>query len=127
MYWFRYTCLLILHSTPAEHETNLLASRIRLNYADVRERLRAAQPHGAALDSLFESLEGDFVVLKDLSGSALEASSLERRMLMVNYYLIRAHFHLARKYSDSKARHALNEMTAILGFFACTAAPASRP
>jgi hypothetical protein len=126
VYWFRYTCLLIVHSAQADCETNLLASRIRLNYTDVRDRLRGAAPGGTALDSLFESLEGDFAVLKDLLEAAPEAGSLERRMLMINYYLIRAHFHLARKYSDARARHALTEMTTILRFFACTAAAGSR-
>lgn len=118
---------MIVHSAEVERETNLLASRIRLNYTDVRDRLQGATPGGTALDSLFESLEGDFAVLKDLLEAAPEAGSLERRMLMVNYYLIRAHFHLARNYSDAKARHALTEMTTILGFFACTAAADSRP
>ncbi len=125
MYWFRYTCLLILHS--AQVEPDLLASRIRLNYGDVRNRLQAATPGGAVLDSLYESLEGDFVVLKDLLEAAPEANSIERKMLTIDYYLIRAYFQLARKYSDSRARMALREMTAILGFFACTAATDSQP
>jgi hypothetical protein len=119
-YWFRYTCLLILHTRRADAQTGGVDSRIRLSYQDVRDRLPAAA--GAGLDPLFLSLEEDFAVLTDLLAALPAASPIERKMLTLDYHLLRIYFRVARKYSDSSARKALAEMTSILGFLACSAA-----
>ncbi len=117
-YWFRYMCLLVLQSRRESREAELVALTIRLSYRDVQNRLQGSVAR-TALDPLYSSLESDYSVLKDLL-EASEAHPVERKLLTFDYHLMRLCYRLTRKYSDLRARRALHEMAAIVGFFACS-------
>lgn len=113
IYWFRYSCLLLLRARaeglvapPAELPDS------RFGLATIQERLRAE----AGLDALEASLNRDYRVLTYLlehaAGRGL--NSIEDRMLILDYRVMRGWFHLTRVAAPHQAREALSEMAMVL-------------
>ena len=96
-YWFRYSCLLLLRSQP--HEP------------------RAEQKDGD-LDPLRRAVERDYRVLSYLCQHAagLADQSLEERILMLDFKLMRIWYHVTRTLAPAQARNALSEMAAVVAF-----------
>src|SRR6266478_5518384 len=89
-YWFRYTCLLILSAKTTRDFAGQVATANQLGFLEVQAQLRAS---AANLDQLRDSLDRDYAVLSRLlkhSGDSPEESSLENRMLALNYRVTRA-------------------------------------
>ncbi len=118
LYWFRYTCLLLVARGNAEHAL-AVASTIRLSFPQVKESL-TAQCHTATLDHLHKSLENDYELLMDvLSQAAGSSVSIERRILNIDYKVMQTWYKLTRTSSNPvQAKAALREMSSILGYFA---------
>jgi hypothetical protein len=104
VYWFRYSCILILRNRVADS---------RLNIADMRKRLDSE----LALDELQASLERDYRVLTYLieHAAGLELASLEDRLLMLDYQIMQCVYRLTRTAAPRRARKALSEMASVLG------------
>lgn len=132
LYWFRYTCLLILSARPAKDYAGQVAHANQLSFPAVREELRG-EVRAAILPTLEASLERDFRLLNYLMRQAAEfplrGLELEDRILLIDYRIMKAWYSLTRKIAESHARQALAEMADIVAHFAnvmgeCQAAPA---
>ncbi len=118
VYWFRYTCLLILAQRSSTEFALKVASTIRLSFPQVEAALQAA-PRTAALDRLQQGLENDFRILTDLLSQAAGSDSIEHRVLAIDYKIMQVSYRLTRTYGNLLlAKKALSEMSSILGYFA---------
>jgi len=108
VYWFRYTCLLLLRNSEAE----ATQPDVRFSFGAVRERLDT-EPE---LDPLHVALQRDYQLITYLleNASGLEMDSIEERMLLWDYKLMRCWYRLARIMTPTSARHALSEMATVL-------------
>lgn len=110
LYWFRYSCLLLLrnaseHSDPAPHEAQLKVAAL----------LQGAKT-ASELDDLDRALNRDYHVLSYLLKHAadLQLASIENRMLILDYKLMRICFRLTRVLAPTLSRKALVEMASAL-------------
>ncbi len=118
LYWFRYTCLLVLQTETSEKNVRQVVSANQLNFVTVQKTLN--QGGEVALDSLHLALENDYRVLTFLldHAASLRAGSVEDRMLLLDYKLMQVWYRLRRGSNSPQARQALEEMSRILGYFA---------
>lgn len=119
VYWFRYTCLLLLQNHEDRAFASSVASANRLSFTDVREQLHS----GAAalpLEELHASLDRDYRVLRYLleHSAGLDIPSIERQLLILDYHLMQMKYRLVRKSSAEQARKTLCEVSGILEYFA---------
>jgi hypothetical protein len=116
VYWFRYSCILILRNRSEIAAASLVARDNRFSYADVLERLQ----FDPALDVLQASLEKDYSVLKYLieHAAGLELESLEDRLLILDYRVMQIVYRLTHIAAPRQARKALSEMASVLGVLA---------
>lgn len=121
VYWFRYTCLLILSAKTSKDYAGEVAATNQLSYPEVQVRLRGVL-EADACDSLQSSLDRDFRLLTYLLRNAAEFQvggySLEERMLMIDYRIMKVRYSFARRFRPFHAPRALAEMTDIIGHFA---------
>ena len=117
LYWLRYTCLLLLQNRSVNYALKV-ASTIRLSFPQIQEALQTTT-QTTALDRLKESLEHDYKILTSLLQHAPGGASIERRILTLDYKIMRGWYILTRTNRDlAKARKALAEMSAVLSYFA---------
>jgi len=116
VYWFRYSCILILRNRSEIAAASAFARDERFSYTNVLERLK----HEPTLDVLQASLERDYRVLKYLieHAAGLELASLEDRLLMFDYRVMQGVYRLTRTAAPQQARNALSEMASVLGVIA---------
>jgi hypothetical protein len=124
-YWFRYTCLLILSAKTTRDYAGEFAAAVELSFPAVQEKLRnQAFGNASYLEDLQASLDRDYSVvtylLKNVSDSSTGASSIEVRMLAINYSLMGAWFSVSKRFSVTAAQHALEEMALVVSHFANT-------
>ena len=112
VYWFRYTCLLMLRSRG--NESDNFADANRLAFREVESQLQTAE----ALDPLQRALERDFQILTYLLEHApgLNPRSVEERLLRLDYRAMRLWYGLTRTAAPVAARNALGEMAQVLRF-----------
>lgn len=111
VYWLRYSCVLLIRNAA----TSVRAAQAedeRFSVARVMERLKTEQE----LDPLERALERDYHVLRYLSQHAadLELASIENRLLLIDYRVMRAWSHLTRTVAPEQSRKALAEMASVL-------------
>lgn len=111
VYWLRYSCLLLLRS--AAERAGAKSVDERFNVARVIEGLKTE----ADLAPLEHALERDYHVLAYLMEHVadLELASIENRLLLLDYKLMRIWSHLTRRAFPKQSRQALSEMASILG------------
>jgi hypothetical protein len=116
VYWFRYSCILILRNRSEVAEASTAVLDGRFSFAEVRERLRSE----SALGPLEASLERDYRVLTYLieHAAGLELESLEDRLLMFDYRVMQCVYRISRTVAPLRARKALSEMASVLGVLA---------
>jgi hypothetical protein len=118
VYWFRYTCALVLGQNRNADYALKVASTIRLNFPQTELALQA-EPRPPALDRLYECLEHDYRILTDLLSDAAGNNSIERRLLTIDFKMMRIWYGLTKNSRNlPQARSALSEMSSILGYFA---------
>ena len=121
LYWFRYTCLLILSTKPARDYSRQVAQANQLGFPEVRDELRG-EAGLVNLSKLEASLERDFRLLNCLVRQVAESPSgglaLEERILVVDYRIMQVWYMLTRPIAVSHARQALAEMSDIVAHFA---------
>jgi len=123
LYWFRYTCLLILSTKTSKDYTLQVAKANHLEFPAVQANLRDRALAGDGMDILHRSLEKDYRLLTGLLRHAAQFQvgglSVEQRMLMIDYAAMRVWYMVARHASQtSHAQQALEEMTDIVAHFA---------
>ncbi len=119
VYWFRYTCVFLLQNRADGKFALAVAAANRLSFLEVRQRLSFVQA-SSAMDELQSALERDYQILHYLleHSSGQGYHSLERRLMTLDYKLMRLWYRLVRRSSTNQARLALEEMSGILGYFA---------
>jgi hypothetical protein len=116
VYWFRYTCLLILSTKTARDYASDFAESNALNVLKVQAELPSAS--SADLERLHKSLERDFEVLRHLFRNCNGGQELEDRMMSMYYRLMDTCYALTRGFSERWARTALESMTEVVAHFA---------
>jgi hypothetical protein len=114
-YWFRYTCLLILSAKTTRDFAGEVAAANQLGFLEVQSQLRA---NAVDLGPLCDALDRDYLVLARLMQQGDASSSVEKRMLAINYELTRAWYRVSRHVSAAAARKALDEMSMMVAHFA---------
>lgn len=118
-YWFRYSCFLILSAKTTRDYAASVAMANRLTFLEVQAQLRGRD---ANLQRLKDSLDRDYRVLTYLLNHSAIATSkntvVEKRMLEIDYRIMRACYAVSRRLSPSVACRALNEMSQVVAYFA---------
>jgi hypothetical protein len=124
LYWFRYTCLMILNTKTVKDYTAQIATANQLEFPTIQSQLRMgyATTH---LDTLHASLDRDYRLVTGLLQHAAQFQvggvNIEQRMLMIDYKVMKVWYSAARHFSKgSHAMQALQEMSEIVAHFANT-------
>ena len=118
VYWFRYTCKLILSQKYSANCALKVASTIRLSFPQTELALQSPL-RVPALDQLYQCLENDYRILTDLLSDAAGDNSIERRILTIDFKIMRIWYGLTKTSRNlPQAGSALSEMSSILGYFA---------
>jgi hypothetical protein len=117
VYWFRYTCVLIIDAENSRQYAAKVAMANRLSFNEVQQRLEEGK---VSLDLAYRSLDNDFRIISYLQQHAagLAGESFEKKLLSLDYKMMQFWYRVSRSVAPSQARKALQEMTAILSFFA---------
>ena len=121
VYWFRYSCLLILQdrsTSPA-----LQTAGARLNFPAVQQRLKDGERAAGSLDQLQQDLGKDYRMLSFVLRCSPDTGidPIERRMLALDYRIMQAWYGVTRRVAPPQAREALEEMSSIVSYFAYSA------
>ena len=110
-YWLRYSCVMLLRNA-AERAATCPVVDDRFNVSSVMERL-GTEPELGALEN---ALERDYRVVTYLIEHAadLELASIENRLLIMNYRMMRVWSRLTRSVAPEQSRRALGEMASVL-------------
>lgn len=120
VYWFRYTCVLMLRTRNPREYAQQVAKVNQLSFVDAREQLSAIQDRNAALDPLHRSLDRDYRVVSYLLRHAgtQNGQSIEEHMLRLDYQIMRLSYFVVRRFSRASAAQALLERASIIGHLA---------
>jgi hypothetical protein len=120
VYWFRYSCLLILQNRTSS--STQYASNAALSFPAVQERLKSQEGGVDMLDQLHSDLSNDYRIICFLLRCAAEngVDPIERRLLMLDYWILQAWYTMTRRAAPLQARKALEEMSNIVSYFACS-------
>ena len=119
VYWFRYTCLLLLQNREDRAFASSVASANRLSFMEVREQLHSVSA-ALPLEELHMALDRDYRVLRYLleHSAGLDIPSIERQLLILDYHLMQLKYRLVKNSSAEQARKTLSEVSGILEYFA---------
>ena len=121
LYWFRYTCILILSAKTSRDYATQIASANHLTFRETHETLMD-ESDTAPLEKMHQSLDRDYrlltYLLQHVSGDTAAGGSLENRILMIDFRLLSVWYALTRRFSSQHARAALLEMASIVGHLA---------
>ena len=123
LYWFRYTCLIILNTKTVRDYTAQIATANQLEFPAIQAQLRLAGGPMPQLDTLHASLDRDYQLVTGLLRHAAQFQvggvNIEQRMLMIDYKVMKMWYGAARSFSKgSYAMQALQEMSDIVAHFA---------
>ena len=122
-YWFRYTCLLILSAQSSRSYARQVAAANKLSFLEIRTQLMQEEL-GSPLEALHRSLDRDYRLLAYLLEHAatcnISGRSIEERILVLDYYLMKVWYRLTCGVSSALARKALLEMASIVNHLANT-------
>src|SRR5882724_3608719 len=106
VYWFRYSCVLLLRNAAERAQQPLTDERFSIKL--VLERVRTEQH----LDTLERALDRDYHMLTYLLKHAadLELASIENRLLILDYRLMRLWYRITLTIAPTQALKALAEM-----------------
>lgn len=121
VYWFRYTCVLILRTRNVRKYAQQVAHINHLSFLDAQKKLASSVPSpNETFDSLHQSLDRDYRVVSYLlrhSGTQ-SGESIEEHMLRLDYQIMRVCYFLAKPFSRRSARQALIERASIISHLA---------
>lgn len=109
VYWFRYSCLLLLRGRAGQADT----FDQRFGFSRVQSELQA----GGDLEILHRALEQDYHLVTYLieHAAGLSLPVLEDRLLVFDYKLMQLCYRVAKIAAPVQARRALGEMAAVVG------------
>jgi hypothetical protein len=112
VYWFRYSCVLILRNREVELQPAPDLVDSRFTFIQVRDSIESAHE----LDPLQNALDRDYRVLTYLleHAAGLELATLEDRLLRLDYRIMQCAYRITRTAAPAQARSALNEMATVL-------------
>jgi hypothetical protein len=118
--WLRYSCLLILQAGAAYPA--MRAAAAGLSFPSVQQQLRSGQATRDFLDQLHRDLSNDYRILCFLLRCSPETGvdPMERRLLVLDYWMMQAWYSLTRRTALPQARKALEEISCIVNYFACS-------
>ena len=113
IYWFRYSCILILRNQEVATQTVPDIVDSRFTFEEVRDRIESADE----LDPLEAALDRDYRMLTYLleHAAGLKLSTLEDRLLRLDYKIMQCVYRTTRNFAPTQARSALGEMATVLG------------
>jgi hypothetical protein len=116
VYWFRYSCILVLRAHAERVVPASAVSDIRFCFAEVQASLKTAPE----LDPLHLALQRDREILVYLlqHAAGLSLDSFEDRLLVLDYKVMQWWYGLTRLAAPQQARRALYEMASILNVLA---------
>jgi hypothetical protein len=111
VYWLRYSCVMLLRDAHERAEGSNTPDE-RFSVSAVQKRLRTESD----LALLEHALERDYRVVTYLIEHAadLQLASIENRLLVLDYKLMRFWSHLTRGIAPQQSREALAEMASVL-------------
>jgi hypothetical protein len=115
IYWFRYTCLLILAAKTPRDCSVAIAKENQMQFIIVRTLL--LENKHVHTGEIYDSLEQDYRRVIHLMRST-PLGSAESALLKVDYWLMSAWYALTRGAAPAQARGALLEMSSIIGYLA---------
>ena len=109
VYWLRYSCVMLLHDAQ---ERSATVADDRFSASSVLERLKTE----ADLAPLERALDRDYRVVTYIIEHAtdLELASIENKLLVLDYQLMRIWSRLTRTLAPQQSRKALSEMASVL-------------
>jgi hypothetical protein len=117
VYWFRYTCLLILNTKSAVREASEFPYPRRFSV----ETALDGGANSRAMGDIGELLARDYrlltYLLRHTAGLEVGGLTLEHRLLMLDFRLMQLWYGLARLLFPQQARTALKEMSEIVAYF----------
>jgi len=118
IYWFRYSCLLILQDRGAYVAP--FNSGAGLSFPTVQQRLKDGERGVEILDQLRNDLSNDYRILCFMLRCSAETGvdPIERRMLMLDYWIMQSWYSVARRFAAPQARKAIEEMSNIVSYVA---------
>ncbi len=121
VYWFRYTCVLMLRSkSPRDYAARVVEAN-QLSYPSVELRL-SEEGWDNEMGQLLFSLKRDYRLLSYLLQHGADinvgGSTLEQRMLMIDFKIMQVWCMVSRCLSPVLSRAALREMAQVLDNFA---------
>jgi len=108
IYWFRYTCSLILRAKPARDYTQEVANANELRFLEIQQDLPFVEGR-SQLDHVRKTLERDYRILSFL---------LEQNLLMLHFTLTKGYYALICAVSHSEGKRAIQEMAGVVSHFA---------
>ncbi len=121
IYWFRYTCRLILRAKPARDYTQAVATANELRFLEIQQDLPFVEGR-RQLDYLQKTLERDYRILSFLlrhtASLHAETDFLERNLLMLHFTLTKGYYALICAISQSEGKRAIQEMAGVVSHFA---------
>jgi len=122
VYWFRYSCILILRTQTAEDFSGAVCRANGLSFDLVKGQIEAASTPNLVV--LYESLERDYRIVNQLldqiSCSGQSENMLEVKLLRANFRVAKVWFRLSHKLGLRSTVSALEEMADTVGHFANT-------
>jgi len=112
LYWFRYSCILMLRNSSPEPR----AVDSQFSCRQVKQLLRGDTP----LDGLARALERDYRLATYLieHAAGLDLNSIEDRLLVLDYRVMQWYYRITRSAAPGRARRALAEMADVVGVLA---------
>jgi hypothetical protein len=127
LYWFRYSCILILRTRTTADFSSSLASGSDLTFDQIQRELESGST-GVDLETFRRCLEHDYELISSLLSRAPAItehfSQLEQMMLQADYKVMQAWDTASRRLFRQPSRRAIAEMSAIVAFFANVAGEA---
>ncbi|MGQ9635737.1 MAG: hypothetical protein ACUVXB_16020 [Bryobacteraceae bacterium] len=117
IYWFRYTCLLLLGSKPSEERAAKVAAANGLHFQEIQgTRIGKAAP--SELPALQKMLERDYqlitFLLEHAASFELGGVTLEQRLLMLDFRIMQIVSTMGRLLGVDRVRAAVHEMAAVV-------------
>jgi hypothetical protein len=118
VYWLRYCCTSVLHNSQQQLAAMPALDDNRFAVAGVIERLQIQEKLGIEeeLDPIHQALQRDYEVFTYLvqHAAGLELSSIEDRLLVLDYKLMQMWYRTTLTVAPRQAREALAQMASIL-------------
>jgi hypothetical protein len=113
LYWLRYTCLLVLEMVPPQdHRDAVIAAHDLVSI----DQVNAAGE--TSIGDLHRLLDRDYQTLQDLLSRCPIAGSVEHRLLVLDYKIMKLWSSVVQPLHPGAARRATREMAKVLDYFA---------